>query len=398
MLKKLVLIFALIFISQTNAEEKFRLYMPEALTLIKGSYRFHFDANMFNTSGDYDENGAETALSGNSSFQKIDTSAEGYYGVSDKFQIGAGFLFRQNESQLGGGNPVSNSGFESYYGRAKFYFLDKVDHHMSAVLEYRVATYENKNYQFATSLPANDLVLGDGGETLMVGGIYSYRRTSNHAFNLFGGYQMPGNELSNEFVYRLDTALSWENFALVLGGQGVYSMQDGTYSSNREARPFQSTGATKLFNAIDRQYFEPLVEMYYAFEKFRMGIYGRQRMSGQNTDQGTTLGLTLTFQSTQNRRNSRNKIKSFKEYNIEASIIKVSPRSKFVQIDKGLSEDIVKGMEFDIYETDYFGKNVLVAEAFAYEVGVKKAILKITKKVKNIKIKTGFTVRGKQGL
>jgi hypothetical protein len=372
--------------------------MPEALTLIEGSYRIHGDINLFNTTGNFDQNGTKQSLSGGTSFQKVDTSLDAYYGVTDKLQLGAGLLFRQNESQINGGNTVTNSGIESYYGRAKFYFMEKVRHHLAAVGEYRVATYENKNYQFATSLPSNELVLGDGGETIMVGGIYTYRRTTDHSFNLFAGYQVPGNDLSTEVVYKIDTALTWEKFALVLGGRGVYSMQDGKYSSNRDARPFQSTGATALFNSIDRQYFEPVIEMYYAFESFRMGLYGAQRMNGQNTDQGTTLGLNLTFQGSQNRRNTREKIKSFKEYNIEASIIKVSPRGKFAQIDKGLSEDIVKGMEFDIYETDYFGKNVLVAEAFAYEVGVKKAILKITKKVKNVKIRSGFTVRGKQGL
>lgn len=379
-------------------KEKFRLYMPEAFTLIKNSYRISGSLSMFNTSGYYDENGAETAISGNNSFQMVDTDLSGDYGISERFQFGVGLKFRSNESSVSG-NATSNSGIESYFGRGQYYFYQSTHHHLAAFGEYREMSYVNKRYSLASNIPTNDLVLGDGGNAITVGGIYSYRRNTDHTLNLMTGYMVSGdNDLSSEVVYRLDSAWAWDSWAFIIGGRGVYSMQDGTYSGNRANIKFIANGATSHFNATDRQYFEPLLEARYAFNSFRVGAFLAQRMNGQNTDAGTTMGLNITLQSSQKKKDSKNKLKSFKEYNVEASIIKVSPRGKFVQIDKGLSEDIVKGMEFDIYETDYFGKNVLVAEAFAYEVAVKKSILKITKKIKNVKVKTGFTVRGKQGL
>ncbi len=87
-------------------------------------------------------------------------------------------------------------------------------------------------------------------------------------------------------------------------------------------------------------------------------------------------------------------MESFKEYVVDGSVLKVSARGNFIRIDQGLSTDVEKGMKFDIYQTDYFGGNVLVASGIAYEVGADWSIIKLVKKYKEIEIKPGFAARG----
>jgi hypothetical protein len=65
-----------------------------------------------------------------------------------------------------------------------------------------------------------------------------------------------------------------------------------------------------------------------------------------------------------------------------------------VRIDQGLSTDVEKGTKFDIYQTDYFGGNVLVASGYIFEVGSDWSVIKITKKYNEIEIKPGFAARG----
>ena len=88
------------------------------------------------------------------------------------------------------------------------------------------------------------------------------------------------------------------------------------------------------------------------------------------------------------------KIDAFKEYHVDGSVLKVSARGNFIRIDQGLSTDVEKGMKFDIYQTDYFGGNVLVASGVAYDVGADWSVIKLLKKYKEIEIKPGFAARG----
>ncbi len=89
------------------------------------------------------------------------------------------------------------------------------------------------------------------------------------------------------------------------------------------------------------------------------------------------------------------KLSEFKEYGIDASIIKTSPRGLFIKIDHGVAQDVEKGMRFDIYKTDYFGGNLLIAEAVAFEVGNDWAILKVVKTFRDVPIEKGQAARSK---
>ena len=74
--------------------------------------------------------------------------------------------------------------------------------------------------------------------------------------------------------------------------------------------------------------------------------------------------------------------------------LKVSPRGKFVKIDRGVASDVEKGMKFDIYRTDYFGGNKLMATGVVYQAGADWSIVKLVKKYGAGSLKKGDTARG----
>ena len=47
-------------------------------------------------------------------------------------------------------------------------------------------------------------------------------------------------------------------------------------------------------------------------------------------------------------------------------------------VDKGLADDIVKGMRIDFFEFDYIGGNVLVASGVVIKINAETSIVKVT--------------------
>ena len=74
---------------------------------------------------------------------------------------------------------------------------------------------------------------------------------------------------------------------------------------------------------------------------------------------------------------------------------KVSPRGLYFKIDRGLVDDMEKGRRVDIYKPGSDGENILIAEGQAFEVKASSAIIKITKRFRNVRVKTGFVVRAR---
>ena len=133
--------------------------------------------------------------------------------------------------------------------------------------------------------------------------------------------------------------------------------------------------------------------MNYSFDKAIFAIKGQTVASGVSTDKGNSIIVSLVW-GTEGVTAESIKVDSFKEYQVDGSVLKASVRGNFIKIDQGLSTDVEKGMKFDIYQTDYFGGNVLVASGVAYEIGADWSIIKIVKKYKEIDIQPGFAARG----
>jgi hypothetical protein len=130
-----------------------------------------------------------------------------------------------------------------------------------------------------------------------------------------------------------------------------------------------------------------------SYDEILFAIKGQTVIAGKSTDKGNSVVIGLSWR-TRGLTQESVKIDSFKEYIVDGSVLKVSARGNFIRIDQGLSTDVEKGMKFDIYQTDYFGGNILVGSGTIFDVGVDWSVIKLTKRYNEIEIKPGFAARG----
>jgi hypothetical protein len=154
------------------------------------------------------------------------------------------------------------------------------------------------------------------------------------------------------------------------------------------------TGYTALYNGINRSYIAPFVGANFMIGNLRFGGQFAVYTKGVSTDGGKEILVSLSYLKG-GKTIERIRESKFKEYDVEATVIKISPRGVFLKIDKGASSAIEKGMKIDIYKGDYFNQSILVGYGIVYEVKSDFAIVKLLRKYrKKIRIKVGFTARG----
>ena len=395
MYKFVLSLISLLFV--TSAFSQLRpVYTPSAKGLNPKSYRLDIHGAYHMTTGKYDSSGGKVALEGDESFSMIDGDLGIGYGVGKYLDIFLNARMRQVSSKYSNGTntlTTSNSGLESFAGTVKYSF-DPSEHLQWAIdFSYKQTTYEQKFYTTLAQIPENEIVLGDAGQEYSLGVHTSYKRNRGSYINSIIRYKVPGNDLSEEIQYRFELAWLWKRAGLILGLKGISSLKQDNFTSDPQNKPFQATGATARFNSVNREKMEPFLGFNWAFRKWRLEFEGGQTLSGVSTDQGQFFKMGLVYLTTGKTEDSF-KIESFKEYIIVSTVIKVSPRGKFIKIDQGISSDVEKGMKFDIFQTDYFGENILVASGLAYEIKADSAIIKITKKYKKFAVKKGFAARG----
>lgn len=381
-----------IFIS--TAQARVKSYSPLAEISKYKSYRIILDGKATTSSGTFDKDGAEETFAEGDSFTQADFRGTLLYGYGKNYELGVSVNGRSVTSKV---NEVSasNSGVQSYKGIVRYQFKSPSKSQYTLHLEFGQAANSNNSFAPPATAPTDEVNLGDEGSFYTAGLSYSYQRTKEHSLSLFAGYQVPGDNLSPEIAFSVETGWTWKKWGALIGLEGVKTMSGDQYSDSPELKPRQSFGPSALYNSINRDYMNVYGGLNYALNsRWRLGGYGGQTMSGVYTDKTSFAGLKIVYASSGVSREDE-KIESFKEYNIEATIIKVSPRGKFVQIDQGISSDVSQGMRFDIYKTDFFGGNLLVATGVAIEVGASKSIIKLLKKYKKTKVEKGYTARAK---
>ena len=366
-------------------------YLPDAQVVPYKGFRISVLGSYFNTTSKFDENGKEQALSTGEAFTMYQGDGIFKYGFARNTEVGIETRFRTNTSQTTS-QEISNSGMESYAVSMKYNFprLEKSKLLYAVEFKFRQTTYSNSSYQ-AGAAPADDLVLGDDGREITASLFADYPWGKVARLGGKVAYNMPPNDLSHEVLYNGELALVYSSVAWKAGVDGCYSLGQDEYTSTN--KPAMSTGVTNLYNSINRSYVAPYVGLNILFESLSLGAKASQVTMGSSTDKGLWLMGFLSWTS-KGKKEKLDRVEQFKEYQIEASVIKVSPRSQFIKIDQGLANDVAKGMRIDIYQTDYFGGNLFVASGYVYELGADWAIVKLTKKYQNIAIKTGFTARG----
>lgn len=362
-------------------------YVPKARLLGEKGQEIFLGADFFKTSANHNGR-TKTNLSSGEKFERLQGEVGGRYGLARNFQIGVGARFRQNSSVVVGASDqqfsTSSSGLQSIFTHLAI-GLDPVGR-MQYTFE---GLFNYVPYSNSEVLNPDDLILGDVGSDYSAGLAATYSSPDNNFLTLRGGWRKPGTYISSEIYWQAEAAAAWKHLALVAGVDGVTSL-----NNSDDGRPLYSTGRTALYHGTDRQWITPYLGLNLALgSNWRTELRASQVVQGRSTDFGTGFGIQIV----RREEVGSNKLvdSKFKAYDTEVTITKVSPKKGYVVIDKGLGEDIVKGMRFDFYEFDYVGGNVLVARGVVIEVKVDSSVVKITQHY-NLKkeIKLGLVGRG----
>jgi hypothetical protein len=391
-MKKIILLI-FIFLSANTLATPRRVYPLRGEAISKSSYHYELSLLHSVTLSRYDIDGNEVPLDEEENFSLTDFNFGLNYGFGDKLTIGGSLKYRQlsNENTQ---QTLSTSGVESFGLNFRYELKKRKSYRYSLYGEYRMTPYENEIYDPAATIPTGEIVLGDSGQTLEFGLIISYIYTKWTTMEIIMGYRTPANDISPELPYDFRFIKNFNSWAIWAGVRGVYSLGLDNYSENPEQKPLNANGGvTYRWNSIDRSFMTPYAGIRFLVkQKYRISMEGGQTMSGTSTDQAFDARFALSWNYGGKTREQKIEGK-FKEYVSEATVVKVSPRGKFVKIDKGLAHDIAKGNRVDFYKADYFGGNILVAAGTVYEAGPSWAIVKITNKYRKMPIEKGLVAR-----
>lgn len=369
-------------------------YVPSTQLLHKKGYQLHLGGDYFSTSKRIDSEGTKTELPEGESFNRYQVELGGLYGATDNLQFGLGARFRQNQTTFfndqGDEVRAAGAGLQSTYVTGQFAFdpVGQMQYTLDGIFRY--TPYTNEVF---SSDKEEQLILGDDGNEYSVGIGATYAFKSNNFLTTRVGYRRPGQDLSDEIYWQAEGALVWKYLALIAGVDGVSSLKKDPYEEDPQNKPVFNTGSTALYNSINREWIAPYVGLNVALgDLWRVELRGSQVVSGNSTDLGTSFGIQLVRRVDQ--KPQRTVDARFKSYDLEANITKVSPKKGYVVVDKGLADDVNKGMVFDFFEYDYVGGNVLIARGTVIQVKSDTAIVKITARFNRKKqIKEGLIGR-----
>lgn len=373
-------------------------YVAPARLLGDGGTEIRGEGRLWNSTQRLDANGESVAYEPGESFSYLEGIFAASYGATKELQLGIRASFRQNtaniEEPAGSGRieTLGSSGIQSFGGDFK-YMLEPVGNLYYALEGFYYHTpYSNK--EKITNDKISNFVLGDDGGNFGIGGVVSYIHPNQNFFSVNVGYRRPGKELSAEIYWKAEGALAWSYVALVAGIEGVNSLNQDPYKTDPDNRPLFNTGGSSLYASLNRQFMAPYVGANIAFNK-NWRVEGRYHsfMAQRAYDSGGLFTLALVKRV---ETDTRAKIEgSFKEYDLEASVAKVSPKKQFVILNKGLSHNVEKGQRFDLYHFDYLGGNVLLARGVIIQVNSEQSVLQLTTRFSNKhEIKEGTVARG----
>lgn len=371
-------------------------YVAPNKILFKKGYQLGITGDIFTTLKRVDKDGKKVSYEDGEKFSRSQAEVAGYYGLTGNFQVGGGARFRQNTSArlipvtLEEENETS-SGIESTFLHLTYAFepIDRVQYTLEGLFRYRPYTNEE-----STLANEGNLVLGDQGSEFSGGLGFRYTSKSNNSVSLRVGYRKPGDELSSEVYWQAEGALVFKYLALVAGADGVSSMKNDPYEDDALNKAQYYTGSTNLYNSINREYITPYAGLNIALGKsWRVEFRGSQVISGRSTDFGTGFSASLIRRVDDKASAKVNS--QFKEYDFEGTITKVSPKKGFVVIDKGMGDDVQKGMKIDFFDFDYVGGNILLARGTVISTKADSSVVKISHLYNTKKeLKEGIVARG----
>lgn len=390
-MKKFFLLFSLSISGHLVAQTS---YIAPTKVLSKSSHELSFSADYFSSTSRVDKDGETFKFEDGESFKRMQGAFQGSYGLTDQLQVSVGARFRSqvsSYSDMVDKDDASAQGLESTWLRLMYAFKPVNRLYYVIEGEYRYRTFSNQ--ELKSGEEQSDMILGDEGNAYSFGLGVTYHSPTNNFFTVRGGYSRPGSELSDEIYYQAEGALVWNRFSFIAGVNGIYSLGRDPNEGEPEARLPLNTGSTFLYHQENREWVAPYLGLNVGINNnWRVELRGSQVVTGKSTDLGTGFGVNIVRRS--EKSNPTKKIdRAFKSYDIEASISKISPKGGYVVIDKGLADEVEKGMVFDFYDFDYMGGNDLLARGTVIRVQSETSIIKITSRFKRKPLKEGVLAR-----
>lgn len=361
------------------------IYTPTAHTIDSKDFSFEILGKSISSKGLYDSGGNTVKFTGQQDYYRFDTEFNFKYGLNKRLELQGLSRYRKNVSTESSGLETSRTGIESLGvgGKYRVWGDDQ-----TALAAFAQGRYYLKST--TASVDTADIDLSEEGNFLSSGLALSHSFSKEWTGNAKFAYEYPGDEQSQHTLYDFSFYWQRDNAAIGAGVRGTISA-----SSAETTKNLSNTGTTQTLNSLDPEYQEIYGELHLSLhKKWKATLSGGFTTSGSNWDQTQFVGLGVTFVN-RNKSSYQKVAELFKEYDFEASISKISPRKRFVKIDKGLTDDIEKGMDIDIYDYNYLGGNKLIATGRVHEVSVKSSIIKIEKIYdKKLPMKLGHIVRG----
>lgn len=371
-------------------------YVAPTKVLEKRGYQFGVSADYFSSTKKINQDGEEISFEDGEKFTRLQSEIKGSYGLTDQLQFGGGVRLRQNASTSvnasGEEETGTSTGVQSTFVQLMYAFkpVDRLRYAIEGTFGY--IPYSNSEI---VGTKEEDLILGDEGPEYSGSFAMGYQSRTNNFLTGRIGLRQPGADLSSEIFWQVEAALTWKYVALVAGVDGVSSMKNDPFEDDPQNKPNYNRGVSELYNSTNREWIAPYAGVNFSLGKFwRVELRGSQVVSGRSTDLGTSFGISLIRRVDESKSAVRAD-SAFKQYHVEGSVTKVSPKKGYVVIDKGVADEVNKGMKFDFYEYDFVGGNILLARGIVIQVKGSTSVVKIiqtfnTKKI----IKEGVAARG----
>lgn len=385
------LIFILLISTQAWGQTS---YVSKTQTLAEGGSELLFQTEYFLPTIHSNPNGTLVQFEEGETYQSADINLNGSYGFTNRLQATIGVRFRaisqtqviSNEDTL-----FTKSGLESTMLSLKYSFPMEEGMQYAFEANYRAATYSNDPYT-----PGDErttVALGDGGTDLSIGMGVSYYTKSQNFFSGRFLYRNPAETLSSEIFSEIEGAIVWPYFTALVGIENIYSLAQDPYATDQENKPDIDNGFSEQYNSINRSWTAPYIGMHIALgSRWRLEFNAKSKLYGNSTDLGNIYTLSLVRRNSK-KENFKAKDAAFKEYKYEGSVTKITKNRSAVVVSIGIAQGIKKGEKVDFYHFDYIGGNQLIASGYAIKVGLRKSIVKITKRYSKLRVEEGTLAR-----
>ena len=367
-------------------------YISATSTLGQGNFALTLQGRQVLSVGTFDKDGNTYDFQLGENYERFEYRGIARYGITSQLEVRGGGNYRQNYSWDEDGQRSDVRGPQWAMLGLRYSFILGPRATLAVDTEVR---------HLLDGKDDAALQLGNEGRTFRLATAMTNRLPHNIYLTTQSGFVMPAKDQSPEIDFDLSAYWNRRLFAIGAGFDGILSLGQDDYTDNPTDKPPLTSplGNTQTINSINRSYYRAYGALQLAlFKGWRLELRTGRVLGGTSWDQQgfTELGLSYRHGSKEEIRERRVR-QTFKQYEIDALVLKVSPKGTLVKIDKGASSNVEKGMRFDIYETNFQGKNVLLAAGRVFKVKAETAIVKILKFYREgAPIKAGNAARGRR--